>query len=546
MQRISRWAFVLLLMIFQAAPVSAGWLWGSSPVVTIDGQQFGKDAVRQWWNLWKESGWIFPDTAEPFVRWKILAAEGRNMGLDQTPQFARKAQVFLKVRAMMTLKREEVDRKMVITDKEIRQVYDRDYRPLYHLQLLYYDTRAKAEAAMKSLAPFRGRPAGKLVFADLQGVAKDKGGPLRYQETTVAPARIVSQDKIWKQEVDKLTPAGISGVIVNSKVFVLLRLDSISEPDPADFAKRKKSIRYKLWKLEQARLTNALVARLSKKYGLEIDKEVMAAITLGRKDYDKEFRDRTVARIKDFEIKAGKLIDSVNRERKFRSSKKYNPKEFEALKRLALNSMYTQTLIIWEAMNRHYEQREPLKSQFAFYRESILNKAVKARLARTVKLTDAEVEEYYRRHREEYAEPDMVVYSEVTADKELMDRAWAELQRGRDFFEVVRRNFHHDASTSKAKRSDIYGEKRDHIQKLAEGEVSRPFLYNGKYIMVKLISRREKRYIPFKAVERKIRKKLQKERFAVVFEDFLKRLRAGRKIRVNDKAWKQLQAGMGD
>ena len=545
MQRIIRRTVVplLFLVLAHAAPATA-WIWGPKALVTINGVKYTEKDIRKWWDLWKEPGLSFPDTPEPFVRWKLLAEEGRNMGLDQTPEFARKMEVFVKVRAMMALKREEIDKKIKITPEQIREVYDRDYRPLYDLQLLYYDTRDKAEEARKSLEPFIGKPAGKLVFADLQGVKKEDGGPIRYQEVSVSPKRVAEQDPVWQQEIDKLSPGGISEVFENNRVFVILRFDGRSEPGPEDFAKHEKTIRYNLWKKEQARLTNELIARLGKKFGLDVDDEVFSAITVDRKDYDRDFRDRVVARIKDVEIKAGTLIDSINRERRLRRNKKYDAEEFERLKKIALGSMYSQSIIIWEALARHYEKKEPLKSQLAFYAESQLNNAVRKRLAELNRVTDEDVKKYYEDNRDHYTEPARVAFMEVTADKELIGRAWKEIQAGADFSEVVRRNFHHDANLRRVRTKYLVGQVRNILEELSEGEVSRPFLFQGKYYMLKLVSKKSRKYIPFDRVEKKIREKLDKEKFEAAFEDFVGRLKAANDVKTDDAAWAKLKAAI--
>ena len=328
----------------------------------------------------------------------------------------------------------------------------------------------------------------------------------------------------------------------NNHVFVVLRFDGRSEPEPEDFAKHEKTIRYNLWKKEQARLTNALIDRLAKKFGLQVDEEVLAAITVDKKEYDRDFRDKVLARIKDMEIKAATLIDAINRERKLRKNKKYDAEAFEQLKKLALNSIYSQTIIIWEALDRHYEKKEPLKSQLAFYAESQLNNAVKRRLAELNKVTDEEVKRYYEENRDHYTEPARVAFMEVAADRELLDRAWKEIQSGADFSEVVRRNFHHDANLRRVKSKYLVGRVREILDNLSEGEVSRPFLYQGNYYMLKLVNRKSKKYLPFERVEKKIRKKLDKEKFEAAFADFVARLKAANEVKADDAAWAGLKA----
>jgi|GEM_PF-5529923 len=271
----------------------------------------------------------------------------------------------------------------------------------------------------------------------------------------------------------------------------------------------------------------------------------MAEITLDRDKYDQEFLKKTVARVKDLKIPAGKLVASIRQERKLRSTKKYTPEEFDKLKRIAINSMYSQTMIIWEALDRHYEKSEPIKSQLAFYIESQLNNAVKARLRKTAKVSDRVVEKYYKDHREDFTRPAMMVYSEVTGDKELLDRANAEMMRGKDFSEVVRQVFHHDAAVSHSRSFDIPQVRLAQLQGLAEGEVSRPFEENGKFYMVKLVNKQEKKYIPLDVVRGNIRKKLESEKFQASFDDFIKRLQAGHEIKTDSKAWTKLKAELG-
>ena len=79
---------------------------------------------------------VFPATPQGFIDYLLFVEEGRLMEYDLTPEYQRTLEVFLKVRGLAFLKNEEIDSKINITEKQIREFFADNCARVWTMQIL--------------------------------------------------------------------------------------------------------------------------------------------------------------------------------------------------------------------------------------------------------------------------------------------------------------------------------------------------------------------------------------------------------------------------
>ncbi|WP_052487683.1 peptidyl-prolyl cis-trans isomerase [Gordoniibacillus kamchatkensis] len=168
-------------------------------------------------------------------------------------------------------------------------------------------------------------------------------------------------------------------------------------------------------------------------------------------------------------------------------------------------------------------------------REDTLYKLLLERIAtRNVKIGDDEVDAYIREHPEEFERNvELHLAQIISASKELADKAYAELAKGADFA-VVARDRSLDEATASGGGDLGWVEEDDPFvpaplmkaaQTLKPGTYSRPVaLDGGRYGIVQLMERRQKKSADPQAIREQVRKQLALSA-APPLQDLVKQLR---------------------
>jgi len=516
--------------------VSAAWFWEQKPLVTINGVEYTADDFRSWWEKWREGDQPPPETPDEFIEWQLMAQEAEKMQLDQEPTFKRKVDTFLKVRSLMMLKAEEVDSKIEISDQKSWQLYLDEYNPRWRLHIFVFNDQETA-------AGYRGKlERGEVDIADVAAEVGSEGGPAFYQEKVVRAPKLEEQ---WREALKDVPVGGFCEPFATHGKFVLIRLEEVLAPDREDFAQVRGGILEKLRKQETARLTGELVERLKKKYELSVDQELLDG--LKNQEPGKEEAARVLIHTNQQAITLGEFWAQLEKERKFRRKFHFEAREFEELKQWVLGNIITQTLVSWESLNRHYEQRPPLQDLYAFYRRHRLVKEFERRFVHPkVTLTEEEAKGYYDQHQEEYLQPATVTFAQVSGEEEFMNKFWSEIQKGRDFFVVAKELLPAGAVIRQVPLNHVQETVKKELDQLAKGETSRPFKEGGAFTVLKLIGRTEATPVPFEQVRGKIEEKLKKEKYRQARQDLLRTLKERSAIMVDEKQWSKVRKELAE
>ena len=534
MYRLVSWVLLLTLVMVGSAQAAS-----NKTLITIDGFKYTTQDFRDWWGIWQDPGMVFPDTSQGFIDYLLLVEEGRRMEIDLTPEYQRTLHVFLTVRGLAFLKNEEVDSKINVTEKQIREFFADKYAPLWTMQILSYDDLVKAQAAVDDLRVLDGQKAGQLAFADLAGIKAEEGGPLFYEEVSINPSIIkLSKTENWLPVITNLQQWFVSEPLFleDQDRYVVIRMIEINE-DPGEEALEGKRalIKKTLTKRAARSLTQGLVERLRKEQHVKVDEELLAKVNL-QDEYSEEFLKKPVVKIDGEDFAVGILIRIMKTQSQLRMGL---PEE--QLKKMMLETIISETVTNNAALNSHYEDRPPLKVVYDFYTDNTLRKSVESNIRGGVKVSTEDVESYYEQNQSLYSEPAKISYVALKANVDLLDRIDTALSQGADFFDQARA-YSLDAKVKTVGVDTLRPALQVELAKLKKGEVSSPFEeLEGESTILRVVSRAEGKPRPLEQVQGTIKRLLTKEKFAAAKADYLGKLRSRSKIVVKQGVWKKLK-----
>jgi len=527
----------VFLVSWGSVPAEAAWPWSSrQDLVTINGITYSPDDYIHWReNLTEqEKGITNQSDLEPFIEWELLAQEGHNMELDQTPALKRKNEVFKRFRIRMQFKYDEVDSKIRITEQDMRARFEKDYDPVSHVTFLYFRSEDKAEEARQQLNN------DAISFEDLKDRPEEEGGPHQSRQKIYYPYQLAENPNL-NEIINNLGIGDVSKVYPMASLSILVHLDKMEPAEIDLYEKNKKEIRTRLSKEQSTSLTADLIKSLWDKYQVKVDEELFAK---AGSDLKGDILGQPIARTNKADIPFFLLIKDIRKEHSLRKIENWPEEKRTKLYRGLLEGMIIEYLFTWESYDRHYEEKAPLKWSIAHQQEKNLIKELEHQLLEPrATLSDDEIMQYYQTHTDEFTKPDIVSVTSLDGEQELVGKIWQEISRGADFTEVANK---YEAKLSAQKDIDL--EKltpkfRSMIEKLDEDEVSEPFeVENGRYALVKLLDRKVGEVLPLESVRERIIEKLRPGKFQKVKDEYIKKLFKFSDIDVNQAAWDKLVA----
>ena len=530
------WGIILFTVLASCADVAA-WPWGPARLATINGRDFTTDDFKTWWVNWKEKDMPFPESAEPFVDWHLLAQEAEKMELYNEPEYLHKIDVFLKARTLLLYKGDKIGSRITIADNELKSRYEKEYLPRLHLQILYFNDEGLAKksfAQLQSGNPDFAKFAGELRAADKDSV---------YYEQKWTRFNQVQQQ--WRPVISGLSIGDISEPFQWSKGYVIIRMHEQKGFETADFELLKPMITNEIREIKEQELTSSLVEELKKKYQVKVDQQVFDALDMS--SANDKLLDQTLITMDNGSYTVKVFLDLVNKEQKFRKQYGFDVEEGEKLKKRLLDGVLAQTLTTRGALDEHYEQKEPLKPLYLFYTQHRLIKELDKRLFKPqVKVSEADIEKYYQDNQERFSQPEMVSLAIVEDEENLINKINEEMNRGADLLEVASRYYSGEVPVQNMQFKYLDPVVQAVIDKLAIGETSKPFLVKGHHTIIKLLKRTPATPMPLDHIHDKIADLVEKEKFTKVRNEYLAELKARSVISINDRAWEKIKKELGD
>ncbi len=509
----------------------AGWPWGSAKLATVNGTDYTTEDYKNWWRNWREEATPLPESPEEFIAWQLLVQEAINMQLFLEPTYRSKVGTFLKVRSLMLLQEEEVNDKSSVSDEEIRKHYREQYLPKLRARVFYYTEGSPTEEKMTALRD------GTLSVAEFLALKPEEGGAIYHENKWF---RIPQLQGEWRTVLQDARPGDFTQPITMDKGVVVLKIEERQGEDPHDLEQLKGVIVKKLQTLKADERTAQLVGSLIKKFEVQVEEEVLAQI--GLDPLGEELAAKTVISSNQVNITAAMFWANLQSEKGFREKNQFPTEEFDALKKRLLAGIISQTVISWEAMARHYEEKEPFKWVYRFYCDHRLNKEIEKRLVEPkAKVDDAELLKFYQENSERFSHPEKVDFMLLEGETPAISKMWQEISAGRDFAEVAAGHLPGGSPLQQMEVTQLSPELAKIIPSLRKGEMSLPFAYKNGSALVRLVDYKKRSPVPFREVREQIGQELSRRKYQQAREDLLRRLKDGSEISINPKVWNALR-----
>ncbi len=525
-------SMLLLLTLLCTAPTASAWnLWGNSePLLTVNEQTYQCQDYLDWWREWREDDQP-PTSPDDYVNWLLLAGEAAQMQLQDQPSYQRKIATFLKVRSMMLFKKEEIDDKVITPDeKTLYNFYLESFTPHWQLRTVTFRT---SEELDRFMAAYTASPDSSTeeILASLSltnddyllsSAVWDRPYHLPEKITTLlraADTRRFSEPYPWRE---------------TWQVIEVLAAEPAADDD---FTQLRPSLEQLHLKRQRTNLTAKLIEQLRKKYPIEIDQELLESI-----QYDgvpEEQAQQIVLKFLSFQVTAAELQNAAKQQYDSLAPQQKMKVPFSTTRQQVLEAIISQNLVDTEALERHYEQRPPLKSTFDFYRNHRLIRELERQIIQpeVQNVTAEAIREAYEKHKLQLSGPPLVeIIRGQTTDPDLAARLHAKLREGEDFSAIMAVLGNRNSKPEKLPLQHLIDPVQDVLKTLRPGQTA--MVEDGEnYIFIRLIKAPKQEIVAFDKVKQSLEDELKRGAFLQKKQDVIQQLRNRSTIEINQQQW---------
>jgi peptidyl-prolyl cis-trans isomerase C len=460
---------------------------------------------------------------------RLIVQEAIKMDFNRTPEFTGDYNLFKLNLSLYMLKKEEIIDKIRVTDEEMQKRYIALYESV-KLRHLFTRDQKKGERIIEAIR-------GGVDFISLvekesedSEEIKKKGGELGFKRKDELPKEIADAAFAMKE-------GEISGLLRIENGFHIIRLEERKMPEGEIPEGYRKRIERLIFSEKEKERNKEYLTQLREKTKITIDGDALKTIESGGEfDGGK----RVVATVEGESIRRDEILV------KLRSGPAVKTEdEMDKLKRTAIDSLINQKLLDLEVVRKNYEQNQGFKYSLSITRDAILNKLFRNRIiASAVRLDDEEIKKYYEDNRESFKEPDQIRINTIQIKaKEKADRIIDELKRGADFDVVAADVSGIPVGSTIGNTGWLYANIlppviKERLNEMNIGGVYGPFDIDGEFLIIKLLGREDGKLKSFETVKNGIVEQLSKKKYDQLLSDYLAKLRASSKIKINESAIK--------
>ena len=522
-----------MFMLIGSSNCALAWtLWGDAePLVTLNGQEYQAEDYLNWWYEWREGDQL-PESPDAYVDWLLLADEAAQMQLQDKPSYQKKVATFLKVRSLMLLKKEEIDDKLVKPDEEtLRQFYRENFAPRWQLRTVSFRSEADLQQFMAAYAASPGSSTEDLL-AGLAVADKDYSlSSTIWQRPNRLPGKILD---LLKNVQDQRFSAPYAWGTTWQVIEVL-----VTEPaSDADFIQLQNTLKQQYRKKQQNELNAGLMERLKKKYPVIIDKELLEKIEAAGPPEDQA--QDVVLEMLSRQITAAELHTAAKQQYDTFSPQQKMKVPFSQTLQRVLSAIISQNLVDAEAIDRHYEERPPLKNTFDFYRKHRLIKELEQQLvAPDVQVSDEEVRQLYAQRKEQLTGPVLVeVIRGETVDADLAAQLEKKMRQGEETARIMAVLGHKDSTSERLPLQHLSAPLQELLKTLQPGQAGM-VQEEDRFVFVQLVSPPEQMTTPFTAVKDTLKAELERKAFLKRRQDIVQQLRSRSTISIDQHQWQR-------
>ena len=460
---------------------------------------------------------------------KLIVQEAIKIGLDKIPEFAGDYKLYSLNLSLYMLKKEEVIGRIKITDEEIKSRYITLYESV-RLRHFFTKDRKKGESiidAVKKNADFSNLVEEESEDSD---EIKKKKGDVGFKRRGELPKEIADAAFAMKE-------GEISGLINTVHGFHIIKLEEKRAPDEKISDKERKRIERAIFNEKEIERSREYLSQLREKAKISINEDILKGI---KRDEEFDGGKGIVAIVDGETIKRDEVLVRLRSEPEARDGD-----DLDRFKKSAIDSLINQRLLDKEVGRRNYEKNEDFRYSLLLAKESILNKIFKNKIiAASIKLDDEEIRKYYDDNKGLFKEPEKVRMSTIIIkEKKDAERIVDELKKGADF-DATAADISMTSVISKGEDSGwLYADMlptdiKEKLNEMEIGGIYGPFNFDRDFIVIKFIGREEGKLKSFESVRGGIIESLSKKKYEQLISDYLMKLRAVSKIRINEPAMK--------
>jgi len=524
-------ALLLFTLICTAHTASAWNLWGESePLLTVNDQTYQCQDYQDWWREWRETDQP-PTSLDDYINWLLLSNEAAQMQLQDQPGYQKKIATFLKVRSMMLLKKEEIDDNVVVPNEEtLHKFYLENFIPHWQLRTVTFRTREELDKFMDEYA---GSPDSSTedILASLSLTENDYllssavwDRPYHLPEKITALLRAVDNQRFSEPYPWRKT----------WQVIEVLAAEAASDED---FKELRSSLEQLQLKQQRTNLTAQLIEQLREQYPVESDETLLESIQYN--GVPEEQAQQIVLKFLSYQITAAELHNAAKQQYDSLAPQQKMKVPFSQTRQQVLEAIVSQNLVDTEALERHYEQRPPLKSTFDFYRNHRLIKELEQQiiLPEVQNVTDEAIKEAYEKHKVELSGPPLVeIIRGQTTDPDLAARLHSKLREGEDFAAIMAVLGNSHSKPEKLPLQHLIEPVQEKLKSMSPGQAV--MVEDGtNYIFIRLIKAPKQEIVAFDKVKQSLKDELKRGAFLQKKQDVIQQLRKRSTIEINQKQW---------
>ncbi len=513
--------------LYSSSGSAANWPWQSTALLTLDEVEYSGEEFEQWWKWWNEEPHAAPDL-ELFIDWQLKVKEAERMELFTTAQVRKKVDTFLKARTLLLLQDEEVRSKVIYSEAELRQEYETSYLPVWHLGLLAFSTQEAAASALQNLNN------GQTDLESLVASAHEEKTLVRYETKMKRPA---NSSSAWRGILDPLQEhqaLALGGEAAPYKIIYLIKKQG---EEGEDFQQFTDIIKSNKRKQKERELTFQLVERLKEKYNVRVDEEIYKR--LESEEAESPENEDVVLYSDKINVTVGQFMAGFKKTSKGqREAASRSQSAGNISMRWYLNSLISSSVVSWESLDRHYEERPPFSWIFRFYRENVMTKAYIAMMQSSIGLpTQEEIEAYYQEKVEQYRLPGEVRVKLLSAAPDLLRKVRLQTLAGEGLAKVVSGLEGVTLKSVTFQEESLPAAIKENIKFLSAQELSPSFSYEGKETMAQLLGKSEEQVPTLAHIQERISKDLHEQKKKEAMDSLHEKLRQHSTIAINKPLW---------
>lgn len=460
---------------------------------------------------------------------RLIVQEAIKMDFDRIPEFTGDYNLFKLNLSLYMLKKEEIIDKIKVTDEEMQKRYIAIYESV---RLRHFFTRDQNKGERIIEAIREGADFISLVEKESEDSEeiKKKGGELGFKRRDELPKEIADAAFAMKE-------GEISGLLRIENGFHIIRLEERKIPEGGIPEGYRKRIERLIFSEKEKERNKEYLTQLREKTKVTIDEDALKAI---KSEDEFDGGKGIVAMVEGEPVRRDEILVRL----------RYGPAvktedETDKLKRIAIDSLINQKLLDLEVSRKNYEQDKDFKYSLSITRDAILNKLFRNRIiASAARLDDEEIKKYYEDNKESFKESDQIRINTIQIkEKEKADRIIDELKRGADFDVVAADVSGMPVGSTTGNTGWLSADIlppviKERLNEMNIGGVYGPFNIDGEFLIIKLLGREDGKLKSFETVKNGIVEQLSKKKYDQLLSDYLAKLRASSKIKINESVMK--------